>query len=191
MRLLIVSAVVLVLLIGALFVLRHADKTRADLPNLGVVPPFELTDQYGRTFTKDDMLGKLTVVDFIFTRCLGACPIMAVNMSDLYQAFGDADDILFLSVTVDPDHDTLEVLQAYATEQNVTDDQWRFLRGPMEVVAPLLQDGFKLSAEDLPSAHPTKFVLVDRNGIIRGYYDGLDKASTKILKTHIAELATP
>ncbi len=189
MRILIVAAVVLVLLVTALLVLRQADKTRADLPELGEVPPFELTDQQGRAFGKDDLFGKLTVVDFIFTRCLGACPIMAVNMGDLYQAFGDADDIQFVSITVDPAHDTLEVLQAYAEEQQVTDDQWRFLRGPMPLVSQLLEDGFQLSAEDLPGAHSTKFVLVDRDGIIRGYYDGLDKASTKILKTHLAELA--
>lgn len=173
---------------GAYLVVNKAEDARAELPVLGQVPPFEMTESYGEPFGLENTRGKICVYDFMFTRCHGPCPIMVVNMADLYRAFESTDYVQFISITVDPDHDTLSVLRKYGEEHGVNDGRWMFLHAPIEEVVDLCENGFKLPADDLPGAHTTRFVLVDHLGRIRGYYSGTDDASMRILKDHISRL---
>ena len=110
-------------------------------------------------------------------------------MERLYHLFKDSDKIQFVSVSVDPARDTMEVLQQYAKDHGVTDGRWKFLSGEISDVITLSENSFMLAAENLPMGHSTKFVLVDRGGQIRGFYDGLQDASINVLVTHIKTMA--
>ncbi|MEP0828448.1 MAG: SCO family protein [bacterium] len=173
----------------AMFVVDQARKSREQIPVLGQLPEFQFTEQSGAPFGLQDMKGKLNVVDFIFTHCKGPCPIMASKMSSLYKAFEGSNKVQLISISVDPERDSLPVLREYAERQGVTDNRWVFLRAPIEQVVDLSENGFMLAAEDLPGNHTTKFVLVDERGQIRGYFDGLSDASINILKGQISQLA--
>lgn len=173
----------------AALVIRQAQLSRADLPILGKVPNFEFTERSGKAFGMEEMKGTICVVDFIFTNCPSACPIMSSHISELYKLYAHSDKVRFVSISVDPARDSLRVLQKYAASHGVTDDRWLFLRAPIEDVIHLSEKGFMLPAENLPMGHSTKLVLVDQNGNIRGYFDGLSKASVAAMKEAIKALA--
>lgn len=171
------------------WVIGQAQKSVSELPVLGELPEFEFVASDGSSFGRADMIGRLNVVDFFFTRCLGPCPIMSANMADLYNKMDGNDKIRFISISVDPEFDSLSVLKEYGSEFGVTDRRWVFLRGEQEAVKRLSEEGFMLAAESLPVGHSTRFVLVDEKARIRGYYSGTDKASLDILITHLRQLA--
>ncbi|MBN1479923.1 SCO family protein [candidate division KSB1 bacterium] len=177
------------LAVGAALVISAAHYSRANLPVLGSAPDFTLTERSGEPFSSEDMRGTLWLVDFIFTHCQAACPVMSGHMAELYKLYAHSDKIRFLSISVDPERDTMEVLQDYADKQGVTDNRWMFVRGEIDYIIEICEQGFMLPAENLPMGHSTKFVLVDQVGQIRGYYDALDDPDIDVLKTHIRELA--
>ncbi|MEW6413572.1 MAG: SCO family protein [Candidatus Zixiibacteriota bacterium] len=187
-RTLVLLAVIVILAGGAYFVIKQAQTSVSDLPVLGQLPDFEFTAQSGGMFGRREMRGKVNIVDFIFTRCKGPCPIMSGFMSELYQLYGGTDSVQFVSITVDPSYDSLKVLQAYAESHGVKDSRWVFLWAPIDSVVQLSEQGFMLAADDLPGSHTTKWVLVDKDANIRGYYSGTDEASIEVLKTHVARL---
>lgn len=175
-------------LLGAV-IISAAKKSIADLPVYGTNPQFELMERKGELFNSKDMAGTLWLVDFIFTNCKGACPVMSGHMSDFYKLYAHSDKIRFLSISVDPERDTLEVLREYAKSQGVVDDRWLFVRGAIDSVITICEKGYMLAAEDLPMGHSTKFILIDQNSQIRGYYDALYDPDVEQLKVHIRELA--
>jgi cytochrome oxidase Cu insertion factor (SCO1/SenC/PrrC family) len=179
---------VVVLAVFATLILRRAELSKAELPVYGEVPEFTFTNQDGEPFGRAQMLGKVTVVDFIFTRCQSACPIMAREMSALYRAFEGTSDLQFVSISVDPGYDTLAVLKAYAAANGVTDARWQFLHTSVENVVDLSENGFMLAADRLPMGHSTKFALVDREGRIRGYYNALDDKPMAVIREQIKQL---
>jgi len=151
----------------------------SELPVYGEVPAFSLTESSGRALSRDDLLGKPWIADFIFTRCSGTCPVMTSSMSGLHEAFAEARDLnelRFVSFTVDPEWDTPEVLRSYAEGIAADPARWHFLTGDRDAIYALSQQGFHLGADDDVATseimHSTRFVLVDRAGRIRGYYDG-------------------
>ena len=158
----------------------------------GNLPNFEFTDQSDETFGSNDLLGKVWVADFIFTRCAGTCPMQTiekVKMQNQLKQHFDKDKIHFVSFTVDPENDTPAALKKYAETHSANLDQWSFLTGAREDLWNLSSNGFKLAvAEDaknqsMPILHSSRFVLVDRIGRIRGYYDGLsDKGWSDLLR---------
>jgi protein SCO1/2 len=163
-------------------------KSQREFPVLGTAPDFLLTERSGRPFGREQLIGKISVLDFFFTRCPAVCPVMNGNMADLYRDFAGAGEVQFVSITVDPDFDTLGALHQYALNMGVTDNRWVFLRGPVEEVVRLSERGFLLPADRLPAGHSAKFVLLDRRARIRGYYSGLDRNDMTILKKHIRQL---
>ena len=176
--------------LGAWYVIFQANQSRIEAIDIyGEVPAFEFTAHSGEPFGTDNMKGSLSVVDFIFTSCQSACPIMSATMQELYQAYYGSGAVQFVSFSVDPDVDTLSVLQDYALKWGVDDEYWTFVRGPVEDIENLSEQGFYLPAEGLPMGHSTRFVLVDQNTKIRGYYDSFDAASMAELKTRIDFLA--
>jgi protein SCO1/2 len=162
--------------------------TVRELPILASLPPFEMYDHRGQEVDRDLFTGKISVVDFIFTSCQGPCPIMAVNMKSLYDHYSDESMVQFVSITVDPENDTYDVLQNYALAQGINDSRWIFLRNDLEKVVKLSEDGFFLSAANLPMGHSVKFVLVDSKGNIRKYYSGTDPEDTERLSRSIQSL---
>lgn len=135
-------------------------------------PEFKLTDQYGKTVTNADLKGKVWVADFIFTRCPGPCPVMTSNLASLNKALGNRKDVELVTITVDPEFDTPEVLKKYGERAGATPERWKFLTGPKEQLDTVITKGFLQAlgkdADGMPM-HSTRFVLVDRNGWIRGF----------------------
>ncbi len=174
----------LILLIVAVIVIQEAQESKSRLPELYEVPSFNFTESHGRAFTKDDLLGKITVVDFIFTNCKGPCPMMSSRMAELYDLYAGTETIQFVSVSVDPERDSLQALRDYAESYGVNDRRWVFLRSGKPEVVRLYENGFKLGGA-LPYDHSIKFVLVDQDAVIRGYYDSSDANGLKHLKDHI------
>lgn len=171
------------------------------LPVLGEVPSFELTNQAGETVRAEQLRGRVWVADFIFTRCPSVCPMMTANMARLQhwlkqQSGGEA--VRLVSFSVDPQHDRPEVLGKFAEQYEADLDQWHFLTGPdRRTLWRLSEDGFKLGVSKnppeapMPIAHSAKFVLVDRQGRIRGYYSGTRAEGLDELKRAIERLLEP
>ena len=174
---------------GLLFWLRQLQVnalSSGSLPSYGTVPKFDLTNQDAQPFGSQALAGKIWIADFIFTSCPGPCPIISTRMSELQKPLAKSD-VHLVSFSVDPEKDTPEVLRAYAGKLRKEPFRWDFLTGPLDTVTSLSRDGFKLAiaAGEEPGAgpvHSTRFVLVDRRGTIRGYYDALAAdAVTKLL----------
>jgi cytochrome oxidase Cu insertion factor (SCO1/SenC/PrrC family) len=146
----------------------------------GRAPAFVLTDQDGKTFQSDRLFGKVWVATFFFTRCLATCPVQTKRLAELQTRLKEEParaDVRLLSITVDAEHDTPEVLKRYAEQSGADTSTWSFLTGERRYIWALSQKGFKLpTGEDpanaeMPIAHSARFVLVDRVGRFRGYYD--------------------
>jgi protein SCO1/2 len=147
----------------------------------GTLPPFTLTERTGRAVSASDLAGSVWVADFIFTRCPDVCPALSTRMAALQEPLATGEDpIRLVSLIVDPVNDTPAVLTTYA-ERYRAGPGWLFLTGPRDAVAGLLRDGFRVAFADggppaSPITHSDRFVLVDRQLRIRGYYHGNDQA---------------
>ena len=181
---LIVLASILAAFAGILIV-KHFKTTADQLPVLGTIPDFTFTERNEKPFGLTQMKGKINVVNFMYTSCPMLCPMMSAQLRELYDFFKNNDRIQFVSISVDPDYDSLSVLSRYASDLGVSDNRWVFLRGPLDEVAKLSEKGFMLSAENMPSGHSSKFILVDDKTRIRGYYDSYSKSDQELLKKHL------
>lgn len=185
--LLIVAAMILLALL-ALLVVNRAEFSRREMPVYGVVPDFEFVDQEGQPFGREDMLGRINLVYFGFTRCKGPCPIIARVMIELNELYRESELIQFVMFSVDPEHDSIPVLKAYADSLGTDYQTWKFVRYPMDSVVWLCEEGFMLPAEDLPGNHTTKIAVVDHEGRIRTYHDALNDTHVEIMKQRVREL---
>src|SRR5215471_8494979 len=174
------------LLIVVLFSALALSCSRAsNLETFYPVPDFSLTDQTDKTVTLQELKGRVWVADFIFTNCGGTCPVMTEKMRKLQE--GLPSDIHMVSFTVDPARDTSKALAAYAAEHGATRERWLFLTGDKQALYDICIKGFKLPVEDdegtplEPITHSTRFVLVDKEGQIRGYYSGTEEEDLKRL----------
>ncbi len=164
------------------------------------IPDFELTDQYGRKFVSERMQGKITVADFFFTRCGTICPKLSSELTRVQGVFRDNQEVLLLSMTIDPKHDSSEVLRTYATEYGAEKDKWFFLTGGKKEIYDLAIKGFKLPVADASEydpdienidemfIHSEKLLLIDKAGYIRGIYDGTNKEDVDRLIVEISVL---
>jgi protein SCO1 len=159
----------------------------------GQLPAFALRDQQGRPVTLESLHGRPWIADFIFTRCAGVCPAMTTRMSRLAREV--APGTRFVSFTVDPGHDTPEVLAAYARAHHAT-DSWSFVSGSQPDLFALAVSGFKLAAMEAPPGesadgpflHSPRFVLVDDRGRVRGYYDSADEEALGRLRADLERI---
>jgi protein SCO1/2 len=152
----------------------------SNLPVLSRIPDFALTERSSRVVKLTDLDGKVWIADFIFTQCAGICPAMSASMRKLQDAL--PSEVRLVSFSVDPAHDTPEVLSAYAQRFGADPERWLFLTGDMPAIHKLSFEGFKLAVESSdsaiePIAHSSRFVLVDRKGHIRGYYSMEDEGA--------------
>jgi len=185
-----VIAFLFILMLGSFgfYVIDKAAKSRIDnIGFIGQVPSFSLTNIDGSIITEKKLNDKISIISFIFTQCEGACPIMSENMATLQERFSKSDDVQFLSITTDPDFDTLDVLNQYSSNYS-KNDNWFFLRGDILDVINLLEKGFFLSAALLPAGHSTRFVLVDKELNIRKYYEGTVESNIFELQSDIVTL---
>ncbi len=155
------------------------------LPRYGLLPVFTFTDQLGQPFGLNDLRGKVWVVDTIFTRCTAICPTLTSGMKQVQSALkldDAAERVRLVSISIDGGHDTPEVLKTFADAYKADPEYWRFLTAEREAVWPFVQGGLKLPVEDggpdddMAILHSGKLVLIDRAGVVRGYYDGLTDA---------------
>lgn len=157
------------------------------------IPEFTFFSQSGDSFSSKELTGKIYVADFFFTRCPSICPEMSTQLTRVQEEFMGDDEVKIVSFTVDPVYDTVGVLNKYAGEYRAKEGKWFFLTGSKDSIYQLAQQGFFISAmEDkerpLDFIHSEKFVLVDKTGRIRGYYNGTDPADVDRLVTEIKVL---
>ena len=167
------------------------------LPSLGEVPDFHLTERSGREVSLADLHGHPWVVDFIYTRCTGLCPVLGTRMEELQKDLRGRSDVTLVSVSVDPQYDTPEVLRGYAEKHRADPDRWLFLTGDWNATRLLIHEGFKLGvAQGDPNTldpgelvtHSDRLVLVDGTGQIRGYYHGTEEESVGKVINDLAKL---
>jgi protein SCO1/2 len=161
------------------------------------IPPFQLVDQNGDTVNQSVVKGKLYVADFFFTRCGTICPKISSQLTRVQDIFRDNATVKFLSFSVDPEHDSPAKLKEYAQRYDAIPDKWYFLTGKKADIYNLAMTGFYLPAVDVgvkagkpdeTFIHSEKLVLVDKEGIVRGFYDGTDKEDVDRLVLEIRVL---
>jgi protein SCO1/2 len=174
---------------------RSLPKTVAVLGEPGHhVDTFSFYNQDGKLITNKDVAGKVYVVEYFFTTCKGICPKMNENMTKVYQAYRGNPNVLILSHSVDPVHDTVAAMKAYSRRFDADSKQWMFLTGTKKRLYDMARWSYLISAQDDTSGvtidqdfiHDNHFVLVDRNGYLRGrFYDGLKPAELDTLISDI------
>lgn len=147
------------------------------------VPNFTLINQNGDIVTESIIEGKITVVDFFFTSCPTICPIMKREMIRVYQEFQQNEKVVMLSHTIDPEHDTIEVLQDYSRRLGSDGKQWQFLTGERTYIYELAEKGYYSTAmadstEPGGFVHSGGLILIDEKKRVRGIFDGTNSADT-------------
>jgi protein SCO1/2 len=150
------------------------------------VVDFSLINQNGETITQDNYKDKIYVTDFFFTRCPSICPVMTDNMGKLQSVFKNDTTVLFLSISVTPEIDSISVLRDYADKKGVIDSKWNITTGNKRHIYELARKSYfaVLNQGDgglQDFIHTTNFVLVDKKKQIRGIYDGTDEEEIKNL----------
>lgn len=173
------------------------------LPVYWEVPGFSLTERSGRAVTLADLKGMVWVASLIYTHCPDTCPFQTAEMAKLQREFAGEKDFRLVSITVDPERDTVQALSGYAQKFGADPERWLFLTGKKEAIYELAQKGFRLSAVEpkggaskpgpasffewltptpahahhpgptQPYIHSSRFVLVDRKARVRGAYMGI------------------
>jgi cytochrome oxidase Cu insertion factor (SCO1/SenC/PrrC family) len=166
------------------------------LPVLGALPAFQLTERSGRSVGLDDLRGRVWVATFFFSRCRDTCPLQNARLAQLQADFAAAPDVRLVSISVDAEHDTPAVLRRYAAALRADPERWLFLTGDPAGIARLAQESFRVSVLRAPRSapggpapvlgHSPGLVLVDRRGRIRGYYHGEDPADVERLRRDMA-----
>ena len=193
------ALVVTVVLVAVVFARTRWQESglRKPLDVLGTVPDFTLTNQSAQTISLTNLLGRVWVADVIFTTCPVSCERMTQRMHALEDDLPARLPVKFVSITANPAFDTPPVLQKYATRHAVDQTRWHFLTGIKRDVYGLSVGGLKfavLDNEDKSNAenlfiHSTQFVLVDKRGKIRGYFEGTEDEERKQLLIAIKKLA--
>jgi protein SCO1 len=146
------------------------------LPKIAAAPGFTLTSQDGGPISLANLRGKVVAVTFIFTRCAASCPVLTPMMSLVQDRLGRdfGSRIVFASVTVDPEHDTPEMLKLYAQMYGADVEGWSFLTGPPPVIADLTRRYGAFAAKNANGEVEHSFLtsIVDQRGIIRVQYVG-------------------
>ena len=177
-----------------------ATKNDEKLVKIGPAPKFELVNQDNKKITNETYKGKVYVLEFFFTTCPSICPKMNLSMLDIENKFFGNPNFGIVSITIDPEHDTPEVLKAHAKLLGVKSSNWNFLTGDKAYIFNLANKGFNLYAGENSKVnggfeHSGLFALVDKNGNIRCrrdnfgnpilYYDGLDKNGVRDIQQDI------
>ena len=164
------------------------DGVRQTLPVYNRLPEFSLVECNGMPMGLNDLRGKVWIADFFFTTCPGPCPRMSARMAELQKALSGQDAVRLVSITVDPANDTSPVLAQYAQRFQARKDRWFFLTGEKSSIHHLAREGFLVGGVEDVMLHTTRFMLVDQQGQLRGYYDSGDEDSLKQLLADVRTL---
>lgn len=175
----------------------------SDLLTIGKAPKFNLTDQNKQTISNDTYKGKVYVIEFFFTSCPSICPVMNRNMKFVQGSFASNTNFGIASISIDPEHDTPEVLKKHAEQIEAKGINWHFLTGDKKTIFEMANKGFNLYVGENPKVnggfeHSGLFALIDKKGNIRCrkdefdnpivYYDGLSEEGIKQIKQDISKL---
>jgi len=164
------------------------------------VPDFSFTNQDGKTISNEDYKGKVYVAEFFFTTCPSICPIMNRNMVKIQNKFFGNPNLGIASFTINPEHDTPEVLKIYADSYKITNPNWHLLTGDKQEIYNLANAGFNLYVGEAAEVeggfeHSGFFALIDQEGKLRSrydengnpliYYDGLEAEGIQMLMEDI------
>jgi protein SCO1/2 len=178
-------------------------KADGKLKEIGPAPKFKLTDQNNKTITNADYLGKVYVLEFFFTTCPSICPKMNRNMVDIQNKFFGNPNFGIASISIDPNHDTPQILKDHAELLGARSSNWHFLTGNKDYIYSLANKGFNLYAGENSKVnggfeHSGLFALIDKKGFIRCrkdeygnpilYYDGIEKDGVKAIQQDIVIL---
>lgn len=157
------------------------------------IAPFQFVDQDSSLITKETVNGKVYVADFFFTSCRTICPIMKTQMLRVYEVTKNMDDVTLLSHTIDPEYDTVALLRDFASRLDVESSRWHFLTGQKDSIYKIAQTSYFATAmEDKTEPdgfiHSGAFLLIDREGHIRGKYDGTKEEEVNKLIADIKRL---
>ncbi len=166
------------------------------------VPAFSFTNQNGKIITNKDYLGKVYVIEFFFTTCPTICPRMNANLIQIQNTFKDFENFGVASFTINPEHDTSEILKAYANKYGITNPNWHLMTGNKESIYKLANEGFYIYAAENKNVlggfeHSGNFALIDKNGFIRSrkdqygnpiiYYKGIISETEKVDEDGVKE----
>jgi len=168
----------------------QTNRVVADNTSWHTIPAFEFQAHTGEMVNLSTIHNKIVVADFFFTKCLGICPKMSSQLQRVQKEFIDDDSILLLSHTVDPERDSVETLAEYAGLYEADPTKWLFLTGSKTDLYHIARKGYFVTATEGDGSsedfiHTEKFVLLDKSGVIRGYYDGTDSLEVNKLMTDI------
>jgi protein SCO1 len=178
---------------------RSTARDPAALEVYGELPPFSFTDHRDQPLSDGDLRGHVTVASFLFTRCPTVCPVVVLKLRRVEEETRDLGDRLrIVSFSVDPEHDTPEVLAGFAAAQRADSPRWSFVTGPTEEMRARVEDSLKIAIDHqgtledgVPDiVHGTHFVLLDAELRIRGYYDSGDAERLADLAADARALAT-
>lgn len=155
------------------------------------IPNFTFTNQKGQEVTQKTFEGKIYIADFFFTICPGICPKLTRNMGLLRDEYRDDLDIKLLSHSVMPWNDTVDKLAVYAEQNEVNLPQWHLVTGDTDAIYDIARNGyfadedFVKTQDETDFIHTENFILVDKEGYIRGVYNGTLALDVKRLMRHI------
>tara|TARA_R110002020_G_scaffold465756_1_gene687465 strand:+ start:118607 stop:119350 length:744 start_codon:yes stop_codon:yes gene_type:complete len=169
------------------------DSTIQHQINYHKIADFSLTNQNGKTITQADYKDKIYVADFFFTTCQTICPIMTDNMEKIQKEIMNDDEVMLLSHSVTPEIDTVEQLKKYAIKKGVNDKKWNLVTGDKGEIYRLARKSYLAVKDDgMPDdygmVHTENFMLIDKKGQIRGYYDGTKTEDITTLLNDIKKL---
>ncbi len=179
---------------------RHGvERTEPGLPVMGNVPAFSLVSSGGEPLSQANLSGQIWIADFVFTHCPSMCPTLSAHMVKLQSALARQGlDVRLVSFTVDPANDTPAVLSAYAERFHADAARWIFVTGERSALHRLIGDGFHLAVAERSETentdgeglitHSDRFVLVDGDLRIRGYYHGTEEESVQQLLKDVQAL---
>ena len=160
------------------------------------IPEFSFTNQNGEAVTNKTFESKIYIADFFFTSCPGICPKLTKNMGSLQETYKNDKDIMLLSHTVMPWKDSIPVLKSYAQKNHVNAAKWHLVTGDKDALYHIARTGyfadedFIKTQDESDFIHTENFILIDKQGFIRGVYNGTLEIDVDRLKRHIKILKT-
>ena len=136
------------------------------------VPEFNFVNQNGELVSNNDYIGKVYIVEFFFTTCTTICPVMNTNLIHIQNSFTKFSDFGIASFSINPEYDTVDILNQYANENGIVNSNWNLMTGERSEIYKLANDGFNLytaASSDFIDGfeHSGYFALIDKQGFIR------------------------
>jgi protein SCO1/2 len=155
------------------------------------IPEFSFINQNGKEVNNKTFKGKIYIADFFFTSCPGICPKLTKNMRAIQEAYKNQDNIMLLSHTVMPWRDSIPLLKQYAEKYHVNSEKWHLVTGDKDALYDIARNGyfadedFTKTQDESNFIHTENFILIDKEGYIRGVYNGTLPVDVERLKRHV------